>query len=467
LISSFKEYPVLDTFSTYFARYGYWVVFLGVMLENAGVPVPGETILLAAGFFAAQGHFHLGMVIAIAAFSATLGDNAGYAIGHKIGRAALERYGRYVRLTPARLARLDRFYERHGNKTIFFARFIAGLRVFAALFAGAARMRWRTFALYNMAGAILWAVVITLLGFFFGHSWELLHHWIGRASEIVGLAVLFVLMMALVWRWLIHHEDWIKKRLAAFLARPRISAFRRRYASQITFIQDRISPEGYLGLHLTVGVLILIGSAWLFGGIAEDVIHHDPLTVVDVKIAAWLHARATPPLTAAMLVITHLHSIVGVSIMASLVALLLLRKMRWYWLLALVLTVPSGMLLNVILKFAVHRARPVFNDPLLTLTTYSFPSGHTMAATVFYGLLASFAVRQSSEWRWRVSAVFAACLMVLLVAFSRMYLGLHYLSDVLAAMVEGLAWLALSLTAIDTLRRRKQILRTAAAPDGS
>jgi len=191
---------LLDTLLTYFARYGYFVVFFGVMLENAGVPVPGETILLAAGFFAAEGHFQLWTVMAIAALGAVLGDNAGYLIGYKIGRAALERYGRYVLLTPARIARLEKFFARHGDKTILFARFVTGLRVFAALFAGAARMRWRTFAIYNVAGAILWSVVITLLGFFFGQSWELLQHWIGRAGEIVALAVLLLVVLAWVWQ---------------------------------------------------------------------------------------------------------------------------------------------------------------------------------------------------------------------------------------------------------------------------
>ena len=191
---------MLDTLFAYFARYGYFVVFFGVMLENAGVPVPGETILLAAGFFAAQGHFDLWMVIAIAAFGAMLGDNAGYAVGHHVGRAALERYGRYILLTRKRLRKLDTFFARHGDKTILFARFVTGLRVFAALFAGAARMPWLTFVAYNMAGAILWAVAITLLGFFFGQSWELLHRWLGRAGLLVGLAALFAIVLVKVWR---------------------------------------------------------------------------------------------------------------------------------------------------------------------------------------------------------------------------------------------------------------------------
>ena len=186
---------------SYFAQYGYWVVFFGVMLENAGVPVPGETILLAAGFFAAQGNFNLWQVMAIAAAGAVLGDNAGYWIGRKIGRATLERYGRYVGLTKARIAHTDRFFDAHGDKTILVARFITGLRVFAALLAGSSRMQWPTFALFNMLGAVLWSVTITLAGFFFGRSWDLLEKWIKGAGLIaLGLVVVIFITMFVLRR---------------------------------------------------------------------------------------------------------------------------------------------------------------------------------------------------------------------------------------------------------------------------
>jgi undecaprenyl-diphosphatase len=383
-----------------------------------------------------------------------LGDNAGYVVGHKIGRAALKRYGRFVGLTTKRLGKLEKFFARHGNKTILFARFVAGLRVFAALFAGAARMRWRTFALYNMAGAVLWAVAITLLGFFFGQSWGVLQRWIGRASTIVGLAVLLVIVLALVWRWLSGHEEWIKGRLAALLAHPRVAAFRHQYANQIAFFQARLSPRGYLGLHLTIGALVLVASAWLFGGITEDIMHGDPLAVIDVRVSEWLHARMAPPVTTAMILTTQLGGTVFVSGATLLIGLLLLWRRRQYELMTLVFAVLGGMLLNVFLKSAFHRHRPRFNDPVVSLSGYSFPSGHAMAATVFYGVLAVFAVRKLSDWRWRVLAVIVAALVVLLIGFSRVYLSAHYLSDVLAAMAEGVAWLAISVTAVETLRRR-------------
>ena len=192
---------MLSTLLSYFTHYGYWVVFFGVMLENAGVPVPGETILLAAGFFAAQGHFHLWEVMAIAALGAMLGDNAGYFIGREVGRGTLERYGRYTGLTHGRLAHMDRFFHVHGNKTILVARFITGLRVFAALLAGSARMQWRRFAIYNMLGALLWSFVIALAGFFFGRSWDVLEHWIKGAGLIaLGIATAIVITMLVLRR---------------------------------------------------------------------------------------------------------------------------------------------------------------------------------------------------------------------------------------------------------------------------
>ena len=195
---------ILATLTQLFVSYGYWVVFFGVMLENAGLPVPGETILLAAGFFASTGHFKVLWVMLIAMTGAVLGDNAGFAIGRHYGRGFLLRFGRWVFLTPRRLVRIGNFFERHGDKTILFARFITGLRVFAAIFAGASDMRWRIFLIYNMAGALLWSVVITLLGYLFGHSWPVLEKWVGRSGMFILLAAMIAI--AVIWRVRAHRR---------------------------------------------------------------------------------------------------------------------------------------------------------------------------------------------------------------------------------------------------------------------
>ncbi|HSQ19876.1 MAG TPA: DedA family protein, partial [Blastocatellia bacterium] len=124
-------------------------------------------------------------------------DNTGYFLGREVGRATLERYGRYAGLTHGRLAHMDRFFTAHGNKTILVARFITGLRVFAALLAGSARMPWRTFAVYNMLGALLWSVAISLAGFFFGRSWDVLEHWI-KGAGLIALGVIVVAIITII-----------------------------------------------------------------------------------------------------------------------------------------------------------------------------------------------------------------------------------------------------------------------------
>jgi len=188
----------LQLIEHYMLLYGYWAVFFGVMLENAGIPVPGETILLIAGYFAATGEFHIALVMLVAATGAVIGDNIGFAIGHHYGRGILLRFGRFLFLTPKRVKHMEDYFRSHSNKTILVARFITGLRVFAALLAGASKMPWRVFFMYNVAGAVLWSVVITTLGYLFGQSLPLLVKWVGRSGTILLVAAIVIAVV--IWR---------------------------------------------------------------------------------------------------------------------------------------------------------------------------------------------------------------------------------------------------------------------------
>lgn len=171
-----------------FARYGYAVVFLGVFLENTGLPVPGETALLAGAALARFGGLSLVWVIAAATAGATLGDNLGFLIGRHGGRALAERHGWKIGLTPALLRQFDAYFERHGAKTVFIARFITGLRVFGAVLAGGSGLPWRKFLFYNATGAIVWSTAVAIAGYALAYSWETLERWIGH-SGLVGLAI--------------------------------------------------------------------------------------------------------------------------------------------------------------------------------------------------------------------------------------------------------------------------------------
>ncbi len=249
------------------------------------------------------------------------------------------------------------------------------------------------------------------------------------------------------------HERPVKARWRAFLQHPRAAGFRRRVASLIQFLQRRLSPVGCLGLHLTVGALIVIAAVWCFGGIVEDLLTGDPLTVVDAQVAAWFHRHATPGLTRTAVAITFLGSPPFLGGASLAFALFLIWRRWWHRLLALVLTMGGGTVLIILLKNLFQRSRPVFENPLITLAGYGFPSGHVMGSTLLCGVVSFIAAVILKAWRWRVLSVLLAFLFVLLIALTRVYLGVHYLSDVLGAMAAGLAWLAFSLTAVETFRR--------------
>ncbi|HJT57130.1 MAG TPA: DedA family protein [Ktedonobacteraceae bacterium] len=152
---------------------GYPAVTLFIMIESSGIPFPGETMLLLASFYAGvEQQLQIPIVIACAAFGAIVGDNIGYIIGRTGGRALVDRFGRYIFLKPEHLDRAERFFVKHGNKTVFFGRFVSVLRAWSAFLAGVNHMPWRSFLFYNAAGGIVWAVFYGLLGFYAGRYFK-------------------------------------------------------------------------------------------------------------------------------------------------------------------------------------------------------------------------------------------------------------------------------------------------------
>jgi membrane-associated protein len=187
-----------NLFKDWYAAYGYPVLFFGVLLENAGLPVPGETAVLVAGFLASPvgredgGGFNLVAVMLVTFVAAVIGDNIGFWLGRRFARTRLQQGKRFLLLTPRSLKLAEGYFDRFGVWTIFFARFVTGIRVIGAMAAGTAGMQWPRFLAANAGGALVWAATISLLGYFFGHSWHLLHQWLGRGSLIVLAVVVMV-----------------------------------------------------------------------------------------------------------------------------------------------------------------------------------------------------------------------------------------------------------------------------------
>jgi membrane-associated phospholipid phosphatase len=189
-------------------------------------------------------------------------------------------------------------------------------------------------------------------------------------------------------------------------------------------------------------------AAALFAAIAASVWADAPVLQLDLEVSVWLHAHRSPAVTAFMLTITRMHATAGILLMAAIVALYLWHRGERYWLMSIALAVPGGLVLNALVKHVFNRARPVWDDPLLTLASSSFPSGHTAGATVLYGFLAAYLGWRMKSPSTRVLAAAGCALMVALVGFSRVYLGVHYLSDVLAAASLSTVWLVFCLAAV-------------------
>jgi membrane protein DedA with SNARE-associated domain len=175
-----KFYPLIE-------NYGYVIILFGVMLGTTGIPFPSAAVLLAAGVLVQQGHLDLWYAIVVGILGAVIGNQIGYLVGHRVGRSFVLKWGRYIKLTPERLERVEGLFALHGGRAVFVARFFSVSRVLEALVAGISRMRWGTFVFYSVLSGAVWATVVVLVGYFFGESWGSAHGWSGRAPLLLVL----------------------------------------------------------------------------------------------------------------------------------------------------------------------------------------------------------------------------------------------------------------------------------------
>ena len=452
----------VDQILSLIAQYGYLVIFVGVLLESAGVPIPGETILIASGVLVQQGHLDLGDAMVFGILGAVAGDQIGYWAGREGGRPFVLKWGRYVKITPERLARAEGFFARHGGKAVFLARFVAGLRVFGALVAGISRMHWRTFFFYNTLGGAIWATAAVAAGYLLGGSLGLVERWVSRASILLVVLLVLGAALYLSYRWVRNHPETLR-RAAVRLGGERLRTFPQSPTG--LWLRRRFSPSGVYGLTLTVGLLLTGTFSWAFGGIAEDVLSRDPLVRVDLAVLNFFHSNEHPYLTDAVVVFETVFSpevLLVAATLAGAALLFLARKrgdfgMGFSGVALLASAFGTGALIGLF-KFLFDRPRPPSSLQLVTEAGYAFPSGYAMAALVV-GASAwyLFSLRSPQAWwgSWRAKARvgFAVVGVVLLIGIGRVYTGANYPSDVLAGWALGGVWASLCLTAAEVFRR--------------
>lgn len=414
------------------ARYGYAGLALGVFLESAGVPVPGETALLAAAFSAAHGALALPWVIAVAATASVIGDNVGFAIGRRLGRGWVERHGHHIWLTPERLARVDRFFARYGAGAVALARFVTGVRVIAAFAAGTSRMRWAVFLPYNVFGALAWSTLVGLAGYAVGRGYAGASAWLGRSGVLLGVVVPIVLVGA----WLLRRRA---ARTRAIGAGP-----------------EEVSGVRGIATHC-VGVIGITTAALVaFAAIAEDVVEHET-TPFDGAVRAWVLQHHTAGLDPVFTALMWLGSPVVLGVIATLGAVALWRARGARVGTAVGLPIMAIAAVEL-LKLLVQRVRPEEALEYAPLG-YSFPSGHAMAAIALASTFGYVLTREEIAPRWSLPL---ALLFSILVGFSLLYLDAQLATDVIGGWAIGLALAAAGAA----MYERFCVVRPAAAKPG-
>jgi membrane protein DedA with SNARE-associated domain/membrane-associated phospholipid phosphatase len=403
-----------------------------------GLIAPGEFTVMLGGAVAQNDGVSLPLILGVTWLCAFAGDSVSFMLGAKLGRGFLIRHGERLRISKERLAGVEGYFQRHGGKTILIGRFIGLVRALAPFIAGTSRMRFRAFAPFSILGTGLWSTALILIGYFAARSLDAVTKAVGRGLVVFAIVVGVAIGLVVAYRFL--REPANRGRVAAEMERRRalrpILRLARRLRPQLEFLGRRVTPGG-LGLELTtllavlaVGLFVLISYWAVIGGNpAPTAGDRTAVNVCNDIRAAWLNDAAK--------VFTNLGSGAITWPLAALSAVALAVRRRWMECLALVI----GMTLMIVLvhdiKAWTDRPRPP--DPLVSATGSAFPSGHAAYSTVYVWLAGTLAIRLAPGITRRSMLIAAGILLSGLIGLTRVYLRVHWLSDVTAGWALGVS----------------------------
>jgi undecaprenyl-diphosphatase len=405
-----------------------------------GLLVPGETVMILGGAVAGQGATNLYLTIALAWLAAVGGDCTSFLIGRRLGREFLLRHGPRFGLQHERLHQVEDFFSRHGGKTIFLGRFVGFVRAFAPFIAGSSGMRFRQFFPYSVLGCGLWVSSAVVVGYLFSRSIDTAINYAGKGALLLG--ALIVVVVGTVWlsRFLRVEEN--RRRTVAWMdahgATRWIVAFGRRYQRQLRFIEDRATPGRDFGLEFTsllavlaVAIYVLVAYIVIVGGEPGPT----PGDETAIEVVESLHSGA---LLAISKVITFLGSGAFTWSLTAVCAALLAWRRRWpeLWVLLAGMAISSLGFLE--LKDAIDRPRPPGPHEVAAAGS-SFPSGHATHSVLYVFLAVTIVLRLRPGMARGALVVVAGIVLTALVGLSRVYLDVHYLSDVSAGWALGAA----------------------------
>ena len=426
------------------------MVFLFSFFESLafiGFLIPGATAVVVFGFLSSQGYLHLGDLIWFAAFGAVLGDGISYYLGTK-GTRFFKHENRLLKISHLETA--QEFFKKHGNKSIFLGRFVGPLRAIVPFVAGLSKMNIKIFLFWNILSGFVWAIVHLLLGYFFGGALGAIEAWTGRLSIFLGG---LTLLLFVIWfltkkgHLFLNFVKSVSRSIGGAIARnPDVHKLFITYPRFFRFIRERVGRDNFSGLPLTVFGIASLYVFLLFVGLTQDVLSADPIVAADIRLANLFYVFRDTELIKFFLFVTVLGKIQIVLFFALISSVIFWLWKKRIYIATLWLTL-SGTLLFVFMgKLLVHRARPSGLIPYYHESSLSFPSGHSAMAMALYGFFVYFLWRQLGKWKYKTTVLFIGSALIVLIGLSRMYLGVHFLSDVLGGYLIGLLWLIIGIT---------------------
>lgn len=394
--------PSLLQIISQLGHWGYWIIFLSALLETiplVGVFLPGYTIVIAGGFFANLGLLNLFLVMAAASVGAIAGDLAGYEIGRRYGDNFVRKYGKYFFVKEEHLEKTKKLVQTHTGKTLIIGRFNLITRAFAPFAAGLSDIPLAKFLFFNIIGGISWAVSTVLIGYIFGASYAIASKYIGRiffGGIVAGLLMIY------------GYHFFNKRR----------HIFKKYYIYAISFN--------------------VICIYW-FSKITEDVVDGETIVKMDMWVNQKMVFLQSAVLNKIMLILTAIASPYTLLALVLLLLVFLVIKRKRYLVLLFFFSLAGGALFDLLIKSWVHRMRPLME--LLQVSGYSFPSGHAVLSTIFFGLLIYAFKDYFTNKILKAVYIGVNIFLFMLIGFSRVYLGVHWLSDVLAGICLGIFWL--------------------------
>jgi len=435
---------------------GYWLIFLISLLESlafVGSIVPGTVLIVFAGFLAAEGQFDIFTMLWFAIVGAIAGDFLSFYVGSR-GTSIFNRKGRFF--NKATLIKGRAFFKKHGSKSVFFGRFIGPIRAIVPFVAGVSGMRITKFLLWNITSAFLWASFYLFLGYFFGGAFSALEMWSGRISIFITvLAIILICLWFLIRKFPSIKQFFIsigKSVWTAIASNPDALKLYEKHKRAFQFARARFERESFFGMPFTLLIIIFTIAAFLLMGTIEDIISSDPIVSVDKHVAGLLYAFRTPSLIKVFTWITLLAKWQVMACTSTVAILLFIIFKKRMYVIPFLVSIAGTELFCWLGKIAFHRPRP--NVAFYTEHLFSFPSGHAATSVAIFGFIAYVMARELKGLAYKLNSVFFAIAIIFAIGISRLYLGVHFLSDVWGGYLLGMLWLITSIALLKWMEYR-------------